>query len=170
MASNPPDAELMRLMNFTPEDLAANRQGRLSLIQRGRLLLQVDPAFLILAVLLTVGIVVGPFGPVPIYQAAGLAVVLAILLLLNRPGVRLLLDALAGQVDAISGPLSVKIYQHDQRTFLGMMQQKFANGVIDDVTFVVPVGMAESHQGKPMQMYYTPRTRQAVSGEALNGK
>ena len=74
MASEPPDGELRRLLSFTADDLKANQEGRLSLMQRGRLLLylsRVNMLFVLFAVLSPVWTVAALLGLVPVVQALG---------------------------------------------------------------------------------------------------
>ena len=167
MTDEPSDRELQRLLQFSSDDLALNQAGRLSLLQRVQMLPEMDYLFLLFVVLLPIWMAAWLIGAVPFIQVMMVVVMILITGLLDQRSVRTLLDVIIGQVDQVSGVTTIRIFTHDQRTFLGLMGKQFANGTINDITFHLPLELAHQVQGKSLRVYYTPRYRKAVAAKYL---
>lgn len=170
MADEPSDEALMRILQFDAEELERNRQGMLSLQQRLRLFSQIDQPLLALVLLAPLGIVIQLREPQSVQSVVNILVLIALVVIVatfSRKSIRLLLDIVTGQVSEASGTITVRIYRFDRRTFAGMLGTQYANGTIGSESFIVPVALAESFQGKSLRVFYTPRYRQAVSGHIL---
>jgi hypothetical protein len=165
MSAQQPNLELMQILSFDANELELNRSGRLSLQQRILMLREMDYLFALFVVLLPVWLIGWAIGQFPFVQVLMVVAMIAVTGILNRTSVKILVDILAGQVQNVSGSITIRIYIHKRTTFLGIMGVQYANGTIGDVTFHLPVAMADNFQGKSLQIFYTPRYRKAVSGE-----
>jgi len=159
--------ELMRILNFNDQELALNRQGKLGFEQRLRLLEEVNQFMIVVIALIPFGIIVWVNDHQPILEVIGLLVLLGVIVAFNQPSVQILLDIVNGQVSEVSGAITIRLYTRSQRTLLGLIGEKFADGTINDVTFLIPVEMVDEYQGRPMRIFYSPRYHRALSGEVL---
>jgi hypothetical protein len=168
MATGQPSDDLMQLLNFDSDDFKLNQKGELSFQQRLHVLTRIDVMPIFFTIALPVGAVIGGImktvTPIQVLVALILAVISASL---SRTSFQIILTALEGKVVETSGTVTMRIYTHDRRTYAGMMGKKFANGIINNTSFVVPLEMASRYQGKPLRIFYTAGYHQAVSGEVL---
>jgi hypothetical protein len=168
MATAPSNDDLMHLLNFDSDDLALNRTGQLSIPQRLHLLTEINFLWPFFLVALPVGLVtIGLAGNVtPIQAIVAVALTIAAWRF-SRTSLQIIRTVLEGKILETSGTITIRLYDYAPQTFEGMIGQKFANGIINDVSFVVPIEMATAYQGKLLRISYTEGYRQAVAGEVL---
>ncbi|MBI1257925.1 MAG: hypothetical protein GC204_10675 [Chloroflexi bacterium] len=162
------DEDLMRLLNFDSDDLKLNREGQLSIRQRLHLLTGISTLDIFFIVVLPIGFVGALFtGSVTPIQALVAVVLVVVLVRMSRISFQIIRALLEGKVEQVSGTITIRLYPYERGTFEWMTGQKFANGIIDGVNFVVPVEMESAYQGKSMRVFYTSGYRQAVAAELL---
>ncbi len=104
---------------------------------------------------------------IAIDQILAALLVIALTTFFSRKSIKLIADVVLEQAEAASGTLITQIFTHDVRTFAGMMGEQYANGTIGTTTFHLSVATAKSLQGKDLRIFYTSRSRRALSGEFL---
>lgn len=163
----------MRELRFTPDDLAANRNGQLSDMQQYRLRMRrrrsilVGVGILLVAVFLASGLIfVGSGeGGSPILTLLGIGVTIcaaALVGVLARHWFRLSADIQSGQVEIYQGELERVIKPVTRRVLNYMIRVDGAEDFVSKEAFEV-----FEHQ-KPYAIYRTPHTGTLLAAERLD--
>lgn len=168
MSSQTLNAELMRILKFDSSDLDANRQGQMSIGQRTRLLLENNEVVIILLCL--VGAPIGIVGMIAregikIDQILAALAVIVLAVIFGRPYLKKLWEVLLGKVSVVSGTITIRLQPYDPRYHFvaAVLGDKWAYGVIEDISFQVPLEMETTFQGKKLAVYYTPQSRKVLA-------
>jgi len=172
MSTQQLNAQLMRILKFDDADLDANRQGRMTIGQRTRLLIDNRDVLFILLIIFgapisLVGIIARQ--GVALDQILAVVAIEVIAIIFGRNQLRQLWEAVLGHVSKGSGitKFQVQVYAPQHDLFRSMMGEKWAYGVIESTTFHVPVEMAEQFEGKKLCVYYTQELHKTLSAEVI---
>ena len=165
MSTEQLDAELRLVFQIEPDELETNRNGYLSLMQRGRMLMDANHLFLLFVALVPVLLAGWLVGQASIEMVLGAAVFAVITGFVNQSSTKVVADVLTGRVESARGKIKIVVYTHDQRTYAGIMGKQYANGIIGEAQFIVPLEM-KAYPDNEITVYYTPRYKKAVSAQA----